>query len=140
MANYIRAYDIQWSINVLEKEYPRFWKRISHIKSLDDVSDATPIAQKALSNILKLRESCPSNGHAEMAADPFLINDVIEAFNRNYPMRKAAEWVGIPYMVLRDLRKLNKQVDKAYLESKQRRRMLDSRRFRKVHRETTKVG
>lgn len=140
MANYIRAYDIQWSINVLEKEYPRFWKRISHIKSLDDVSDATPIAQKALSNILKLRESCPSNGHAEMAADPFLINDVIEAFNRNYPMRKTADWVGIPYMALRDLRKLNKQVDKAYLDSKRRRRMLQSCEWKEQHRETTKTG
>lgn len=140
MANYIRAFDIEWSINVLEHDYPQFWKRISHINSLADVPNADSTAQQALSNILALRDSCPSNGHAELAADPAVIDDVIEAFSKNYPMRRAAEWVGIPYMALRDLRKLNKQVDKAYLESKQRRRMLDSRRFRKVHRETTKVG
>ena len=102
--------------------------------------NADSTAQQALSNILALRDSCPSNGHAELAADPAVIDDVIEAFSKNYPMRRAAEWVGIPYMALRDLRKLNKRVDKAYLESKRRRKILQSREWKEQHRETTKAG
>ena len=140
MANYIRSFDIPWSINVLEKEYPHIWKHITRVKSLDEVPYASPTAQKAVNNLLKLRKDCPSNRHAELATDQVLINDVIEAFSRDWPMRKVAEWVGIPYMALRDLRNINDQVDKAYLENRRRRRMLQNRRFRRVHRETTKAG